>query len=189
MEKVNLCCTASMIAEIQGVLGQALPAVESAITNLKDPKSLKDQLWNNFRVKPDDEASIGQIRLILESIKSSMESSNVKYVCNHITDFACAGVTAKTGPTCSPGSEIFIRLCADYPLTEEDAKSKFLGGSHWVRTMIHEHAHAGCPGTGLIFPAGDEFYKEGKKTGPYPQTPEKNVKNADCYAWFVMDSK
>src|SRR4030095_13634944 len=84
MEKVNLCCTASMIAEIQAVLGQSLPAVESAITTLKNPKSLSDQLWNNFRVKPDDEASINQIRLILESIKSSMESSKVKYMCNHI---------------------------------------------------------------------------------------------------------
>jgi hypothetical protein len=189
MEAVNLCCTESMIGEIQTVLGQAIPAVESAITNLANPKSLTDQLWNNFRVKPDDEASLGQIRLILQSMKSSMESSKVRYMCNHETDFACAGEGAKTGPTCSPGSDIVIRLCAQYPLVEEDAKQKFLTGSRWVRTMIHEHAHAGCPGSGLIFAANEEFYKEGKKGGPYPQSADRNIKNADCYAWFVMDSK
>jgi hypothetical protein len=51
--------------------------------------------------------------------------------------------------------------------------------------MIHEHSHAGCPGIGSMLPAGTEFYK---KLDKYPQETAKNVKNADCYAWFVMDS-
>jgi hypothetical protein len=92
---------------------------------------------------------------------------------------------AITVPTCSPSSDIYIRFCGKYPATDAQTSERFLSGSDWVRTMIHEHSHAGCPGIGSMLPAGTEFYK---KLDKYPQETAKNVKNADCYAWFVMDS-
>ena len=186
MEQINLCCTQNMIGEIQGLLGQAIPIVENARNRLNTPSEVSDQLWNNFRVRPDDQTRIAQIRLILDSMKNSMEGNRVKYVCSHVSDPACSRIHASTVPTCSPSGDVHIRLCAEYPLLEEDANQRFLPDSHWVRTLIHEHAHAGCPGSGLIFPAGAEFYKD---RGTYPREPDRNIKNADCYAWFAMDSR
>lgn len=191
MEKVNLCCTPKMVGEIQTILGQAIPAVANARSRLESPKDVRDQLWNNFRVKPDDETSIAKIRMTLQNVENSMNSSNRTYVCSDSTDPACTGergpISARTLPTCAPTAHIYIRLCNTYPATDDQAKQPFLPESHWVRTMVHEHAHAGCSGSGDMLPVGTEFYKN---RDPYPRKQSNdNIKNADCYAWFVMDSK
>jgi hypothetical protein len=190
MEQVNLCCTGTMIGEIQAVLGRAIPAVENARNRLKNPKDVSEQLLKNFNVRPDEKNHIDQIQLMLQRIQESMEGNKVKYVCSHSTDPACnpqgRHARAITLPTCVSANEIFIRLCSDYPLTKEDVANKFLPGDDWVRTMVHEHAHAACPAIGAMLPVGTEFYKN---LDPYPQSAARSVGNADCYAWFVMDSR
>jgi hypothetical protein len=94
-------------------------------------------------------------------------------------------VRATTSPTCAPSEHIYIHFCGQHQASAQRGE-RYLPGGDWLRTMIHEYAHAGCPGTGQIFPAGSEFYKGESR---YLREADMKVKIADCYAWFTMDAR
>jgi hypothetical protein len=116
-----------------------------------------------------------------------MEGNRVSFVCrDSLEDPLCGsgGLRAETIPTCSPSSQIYITFCGDYNASARQGQT-YLSGESWLRTVIHEYAHAGCPGSGQILPAGAEIYRRG--SGYPPDNPDTAIKNADSYAWFAME--
>jgi hypothetical protein len=183
-EKLNPCCTTEMLDEITGHLSNALGYVDNAINRLSDPSDVSDQLWNNFRVKPDS-SEVGAIKNMLEIIRNTMQGhKTVTFVCrSSAVDPLCKSKDAPRTLNCV--SDPLMTFCGNYK-EAASKKTKYLPeGRNWVKTIIHEYVHAACPERGGIFGEDREFYKD---KGQYPQTVDKNIWNADCYAWFVIDA-
>ncbi len=194
MTKINLCCTDDITnKEIKPKLAEATGKVDSALGALRaSPKSMEGALKANFAVLPDDTESVGKIINMLDLMSKEMKGKRVKFVCRDAKDAQCQSDKPgrlKRAETTPLRSEVFVKLCANYEMAAFYS-GQFLQGGNWVKTLIHEYAHvAGTAQAGdksvSIAPAATEFYKDGD---PYPQEKEKNLGNADNYAWFVMDA-
>jgi Domain of unknown function (DUF4157) len=194
MTKINLCCTDDMMnKEIKPKLAEATGKVDSVLGTLRaSPKSLEAALKANFAVAPEDAESVGKIVNMLDLMSKEMKGKRVKFLCRDTKDAQCQSDKPgrlKRAETTPLGSDVFVKLCANYEMAAFYG-GQFLQSGNWVKTLIHEYAHvAGTAQAGdksvSIAPAATEFYKDGD---PYPQQKEKNLGNADSYAWFVMDA-
>jgi hypothetical protein len=196
MTKINLCCTDDILKkEIKPTLLKATGQVDSALTKLKaSPKSVETALKDNFTVFPDDQESVARIVNTLDLMSQEMKGNRETFVCRDAKDAQCEADKpgfrkfAETIPGVG-GKDIYIKLCANYEMAAF-YHGDFLVAGHWVRTFVHEYAHAASLASAggkniSIAPKNTEFYKEGGDR--YPQEKEKNLGNADCYAWFVND--
>ncbi len=184
MERLNVCCTPQMLGEVRAHLSFAIPTVESALGKLSSPAAVSSALWDNFRVRPDDDRVL-QIRSVLRSMLEAMQGNRVTFVCRSSDeDPMCAGIRAETVPTCTSSGSIYVHFCGNYQASAQRGQP-YLVGENWLKTLVHEYAHVGCTATGPIFPSGREFYKGRDQ---YPQDSDKNIRNADCYAWFTIDA-
>jgi hypothetical protein len=196
MSKINLCCTDDIIKkEINPTLATATGLVDAAASKLKSsPKSVATALKNNFAILPDDQQNVTRIVNVLDVMSGEMKGNRVKFICRDRKDLQCQADKpgfrkfAETMPGVK-GKEIYVKLCANYEMAAF-YHADFLVAGHWVRTFVHEYAHVASHVKAgdknfAIAPASSEFYKEGGDR--YPQEQEKNLANADCYAWFVTD--
>jgi len=185
LARINLCCTESMLEEIGSLRAQAVPVVYTAARKLSSaPDDVSGPLWDHFRVRPDDRPRILVIVHQLELMVGEMTRDDVKFACRDwMIDPMCFGIHASTSPTCTSSRPVYIHFCGDY----EFGETRYLSGGHWLKTLIHEYAHAACPGTSMIRPAGSEFYRG--KPGYPPESPDVAVRNADSYANFALEAQ
>ena len=181
------CCTPSMEGEIDGLRSSGLRRVQYALSQLKSsPQSVTQQLQTHFLVKPSDTASVTRIGDQLQHMADAMQPGNtsVQYWCRDQKDKnACPQhgnlVRRAASNNCSSTVPNRMLFCGNY------GASPYLG-SGWLKTVIHEFAHVGCPPGGQILPAGSEFY-QGVTAYPPPDAATA-IKNADSYANFALDS-
>lgn len=182
---IENCCTQPMLNEISNNVSVALGYIENAITRLSNPFEVASQLQNNFRISPENTEDVEHIRVMLMSMQHAMISNNVTYMCrDSFLDGMCFAKNADTIPTCSTG-EIHMRFCGRYEDSVAGESNFFINSSsvNWIKTIIHEYAHVGCA-YGDMFGANQEFYK---MRDTYPRAISENLRNADSYAWFVME--
>jgi hypothetical protein len=193
-DELNLCCMSNMQAEIAALRARAIPLVQKAIDRLKSPDAVSDALKANFAIGPNDTEAIGAVRDQLAAMLRTMQGNEIRFICNeHYDPFTqqgdprCGTKAASTTPTCSAGTK-FVTLCGNYA-DAAGGKGAYLPEDHWLKTLIHEYAHAGCPPGSYIAPAGSESYKGDtrSKAIPYPAPGGKAVYQADSYAHFVLD--
>jgi len=175
------CCTPGMLTEIKSLGSATLSKVDAAEKALANPSSQEDLLWKHFRVKPSDTARIQTIRARLSEIADSIRNSKaVTYYCRDSQDDACGGGKRRAATeNCSSSRPPRMWFCGSYE------SSKFFNGPGWLRTFVHEHAHAGCHSVGEISSAGTETYN--RDGGGYPPATDKAIKNADSYASFALE--
>jgi hypothetical protein len=161
--------------------------VQYALGQLRSsPQSVSQQLQAHFLVQPSDAASVKKIADQFQHMADAMQPGNtsVQYWCRDQKDQnACPQhgnlVRRAASSNCSSTVPNRMLFCGNYNATP------FLGAS-WLKTMIHEFAHAGCPPGGQILPAGSEYYK-GVTAYPPPDAATA-IRNADSYANFALDS-
>ncbi|MBE9514091.1 MAG: DUF4157 domain-containing protein [Chloroflexi bacterium] len=185
---MNSYCTSTMINEIEGKVGEAIPIVRNAISRLSSsPQGVRSQLWDHFRIRPDD----SRIPLVLGQFRSmltEMEGHDVIFLCSDFSDPLCEGGYRGRSSNCQNSRPRYMQLCGDYSWHVDDPNSNFLStrsSINWVKTIIHEYAHIGCITPPGILGEGNEFYR-GRGTYP-PGNPDIAIKNADSYAWFAME--
>ncbi|MEO1208794.1 MAG: DUF4157 domain-containing protein [Cyanobacteria bacterium J06638_20] len=179
------CCTPAMLRELTELRTTARPIISNALNALSRPQSVQAQLQAHFRVNPDDSANLAIIRTQYQNMLNTMDSEEVQFWCRGIGDATCqtqGGQRRATSINCHAMSPLISMFCGNYEGSV--AGGTFLSGENWVRTMIHEYAHLGCPTVGLILSSGNEFYV-GRPEYPGP-TAEVAVKNADSYANFAI---
>ena len=190
MERLNRCCTASMLNEIQSVRAQAIPIVHQAGLRLRNsPNGVRGALWDHLRIRPDDQQRMPIVRNQLELMVKALAGNNVTFSCrDEMMDPMCGMGTmrARTSPTCTGSGPFDVALCGSYESSVQLENWPFLFGGSWLKTMIHEYAHVACPGSGMILPAGQEFYQG--RSGYPPEDPDVAIKNADSYANFALDA-
>jgi hypothetical protein len=195
-EPIPLCCTENMLSEIRAHMGHAKTYVDYAITQLSQPKGddVSKALWDNFRIRPDDQ----RVASVLDEFKAiSSKMGSAPFICRSLAEDPVCEKHAGAGfDPRGIDNQPYITICGHYPgekaktgpdvaqsLQNPDDVGKFLPERSWVKTMIHEHAHLGS-GSVINKPVTGEFYKCKQS---YPQEPEKNLTNADNYAWFALD--
>lgn len=166
------CCTLAMLREIWRLRAEAVPVVWNAFKKLFRPNDLREALWSNFRVRPDDLARVAVIRNQFGDMLDTITSEDVLFMCRDEGDPACSKRRAASENT-RPRR---VWFCGSYVFSTMG--DKYLVGDDWLKTVIHEFAHAAAPNR--ILPAGKEFY------GYPPNDPEVAVKNADSYALFAL---
>lgn len=189
MERINDCCTASMLREIGAIRAQAIPILEGTVEILSSsPADVSDQLWEHYRIRPNDRKRFPVVLHQFINMLSAMRNNDLTiYICRDKNeDPLCRrGLKrAQTVPTCTVSGPFYLHFCGDYVNATRSDRGQYLSGDDWVRTFIHEYAHIGCSPSTPIYPANQEFYRQGDS---YPiDSPDRRIRNADCYAWFAM---
>jgi hypothetical protein len=191
LERFNPCCTASMLREIGILKAQAIPILQGTVNTLStSPNSVAGNLWEHFRVRPDDSRRMPQVVLQFRNMLAAMRGHETIYGCRDKNeDPMCRPdsvfpVRASTSPTCTASGPYYVHFCADYAAAARSGGT-YLAGGDWLRTFIHEYAHIGCSAATPIYPAGSEFYRS-SGSGYSVTNPDRMIQNADCYAWFAM---
>jgi hypothetical protein len=175
------CCTPGMLTEIKKLSRATLPKVRAAERALADPAAYADILWKHFRVQASDTARIRTIRARLRDIAASIRNPKaVQYFCRDSFDDVCGvGKTRALTENCSTVRPPRLWFCGTYESAD------YFFGSSWLRTFVHEHAHASCRTVDKISPAGAETYNRAK--GDYPPSADRAIRNADSYASFALE--
>jgi hypothetical protein len=179
------CCTAAYLKDIWKMRDEGLKLVSNALNRLLRPESVADALWAHFKVLPSDGSRLPVIRARFEEMERAMQAADVQFLCRDFGDPGdCSGKRAGVADNCSSLPVKHILLCGNIALSQAGAGT-FLDDPHWLRTMIHEYAHAGCSAPGLINAEGAEVYQADPKR-KYPPEPDIAIKNADSYAGFAL---
>jgi hypothetical protein len=106
---------------------------------------------------------------------------SVRIFCRDAGDHPCSAFGRRAAAdNCSSVRPANLWLCADYHGT------RFLSDGDWVRTLVHEFAHAACTQVGGMLAEGGESYRH---RPPYPPAdPDRAIRNADSYSWFATES-
>lgn len=174
-----------MLREINTLGQTAKTRTEQAIALIANPQSVAAPLMAHFRVRPDDTARINIIRRHLEAMRADMNGNDIRFWCRDEGDPTCRRRRA-AAYNCQSSSPRYVLICGSYAFSAADPETRFISGSDWVRTLIHEYVHLSCRSPGEIFAHEEEVYhgREG-----YPPEPDRAVKNADSYAHFVMQAQ
>jgi hypothetical protein len=176
------CCTASMLAELRAMREPAIARLERALRALDSPGDHADRLRRHFRVSPSDGARTARIRARLQEMLDSIRDPQaVQVYCRDRFDKTCMnGLRRAATFNCSSSRPPMMMFCANY-----DGR-RYFDGDGWLRTFMHEHAHAGCRRVGDISSAGHASYNHPGATN-YPPPADEAVRNADSLASFAHE--
>ncbi len=180
------CCTTSMINEIEELRGKAIPVLEKAYRLLFTPGQVSAALENHFKVQASDHIRIIQIRDQFKGMIETAYGGNIRFMCRDKSDSSCRRV-AGAADNCPSTPNPHLWICGYYDLALNGEKF-FADGKSSLKTLIHEYAHTGCTGLGLIQSSGNEIYSEDPKAS-YPPPADKAVKNADSSTIFIVGKR
>jgi hypothetical protein len=172
-----------MLREIWRLRAQASPIVFNATRKLMHPQRVRGPLWAHFRVRPNDLFRVAIIRNQFENMSLAIFSDDVRFMCRDQGDPSCRQRRA-AADNCSSTSPRHMWFCGGYVFSSMPNGGSYLFGSGWLKTVIHEYAHLGCPRAGGILSMGNEYYMG--RPGYPPSDPNLAIKNADSYASFAM---